>query len=140
MKKGVAGRVIGIVIIILCMGTAAYLYGKSQIDYLPFAEARGATDITVQIMGAPTKGSMHYDDDAHVLHFDLDDGKGTIMHIAYKGPKPEDLDTAMSKASKITAQGTFNKPSDTFVAENLLVKCPSKYQGQGETEHTYGKT
>ena len=140
MKKSAAGKVIGILIIIVCLGYAASLYKNSSMDYVPFAEAAKATDTTVQIMGAPTKGSMYYDEAGHMLHFNLDDGKGATMPVVYKGPKPEDLDTAMSKASKITAQGTYSPAQKTFVAENLLVKCPSKYQGQGDTERSYGKT
>ena len=140
MKKGMAGKIIGLAIIVVCLAAVPFLFKQTAMNYVPFAEAAKATDTTVQIMGAPTKGSMYYDEGQHMLHFSLDDGQGTVMPVVYKGAKPEDLDTAMSKASKITAQGTFNPSAKTFVAENLLVKCPSKYQGQGDTERTYGKT
>jgi cytochrome c-type biogenesis protein CcmE len=43
----------------------------------------------------------------------------------------------MTKAAKITAQGTYSKTQQVFQADNLLVKCPSKYQGT--TERSYGK-
>jgi cytochrome c-type biogenesis protein CcmE len=49
------------------------------------------------------------------------------------------LDSAMSKAVAINAQGTYDPARHVFVADNLLVKCPSKYQGQGTTERSYGK-
>ena len=61
------------------------------------------------------------------------------MPVIYQGPKPEDLDSAMTKAVAINAQGTYDPKQQVFVADNLLVKCPSKYQGQGATERSYGK-
>ena len=140
MNNSAVGKIIGVAIILICIAAVPALYKQSAMDYVPFAEAAKSTDTTVQIMGAPTKGSMYYDEAGHMLHFNLDDGRGTTMPVVYKGPKPEDLDTAMSKASKITAQGTYSKAAGTFVAENLLVKCPSKYQGQADTERSYGKT
>lgn len=140
MKQSTIGKVIGIVIILICVAAVPALFKQGAMDYVSFAEAAKATDTTVQIMGAPAKGSMFYDDSAHMLHFDLVDEHGSIMQTEYQGPKPEDLDTAMAKATKITAQGTYDKPSRTFVAENLLVKCPSKYQGQGDVQRSYGKT
>ena len=61
------------------------------------------------------------------------------MHVVYQGPKPEDLDSAMSKAVAINATGTYDAKQGAFVADTLLVKCPSKYQGQGTTDRSYGK-
>jgi cytochrome c-type biogenesis protein CcmE len=138
MNKKPVGRIIGVIIILACLAAVPALFKQSAMSYVPFAEAANATDTTVQIMGAPAKGSMYYDEAAHMLHFTLDDGSGHTMPVVYKGPKPEDLDTAMAKATKITAQGSYNRPSQTFVAENLLVKCPSKYQGQPGQERSYG--
>lgn len=134
------GKVIGIAIIVVCMAGVPFLFKQTAMSYVTFADARNATDSTVQIMGAPSKGSMYYDETEHMLHFTLADETGITMPVVYKGPKPEDLDTAMEKATKITAQGSFDRSTKTFVAENLLVKCPSKYQGQGETTRSYGSS
>ncbi|MGO8670049.1 MAG: cytochrome c maturation protein CcmE [Capsulimonadaceae bacterium] len=132
-----SGKLIGMSIIVACLGGSAVLFKQSLIDYVPFAQAARATDTTVQIMGAPVSGSMFYDDAAHMLHFNLADGAGAVMPVVYRGPKPEDLDTAAAKATKITAQGTYDPRSHTFVADNLLVKCPSKYQGNPDQERSY---
>jgi cytochrome c-type biogenesis protein CcmE len=134
------GKIIGVAIIVACLAGVPFLFKQTAMSYVPFAEAAKATDSTVQIMGAPSKGTMFYDEGTHMLHFTLVDTAGATMPVVYKGPKPEDLDTAMSKASKITAQGTYSPSTQAFVAENLLVKCPSKYQGQGSTERSYGSS
>ncbi|BDI32294.1 hypothetical protein CCAX7_43450 [Capsulimonas corticalis] len=134
------GLIIGVVIIISCLVFSAKLFKGSLINYVPFSEAREATGQTVQIMGAPAAGTMQYNTSEHALHFALTDEKGETMPVVFKGPKPEDLDTAMTKATKITAQGSYSPATSTFVAENLLVKCPSKYQGSNDSgERSYGK-
>ncbi len=109
-------------------------FKNNLVNAVPFAEAMKATDSDVQIMGAPVAGTMNYDSAAHALRFALRDTSGQTMPVVYKGPKPEDLDSAMSKAVAINAQGTYDPAQRVFVADNLLVKCPSKYQGQETTE------
>ena len=134
------GLIVGVAIIVACLVFSAKLFKGSLINYVPFSEARAATGETVQIMGAPAVGTLRYDTTEHALHFALLDGKGETMPVVFKGPKPDDLDTAMTKATKITAQGSYSPTTSTFIAENLLVKCPSKYQGAGDgTERSYGK-
>lgn len=130
------GAIIGLVIIVAAVIFCAVTFKGSLMNLVPFADARAATDANVQIMGAPVSGTMNYTDGA--LRFAMRDERGEIMPVVFKGPKPDDLDTAMSKASKITAQGCYNKTQGAFVADNLLVKCPSKYQSSpGGDERSY---
>lgn len=134
MKK--TGALIGLVIIVAVLAFSAVTFKTSLINYVPFREAMAATDSNVQIMGAPVNGTMAYADGE--LHFSMrENGTNAVMPVVFKGPKPDDLDTAMTKAAKITAQGTYSKTQQVFEADNLLVKCPSKYQGT--TERSYGK-
>jgi len=133
------GAVIGLVIIVAALAFSALAFKNNLVNAVPFAEAMKATDADVQIMGAPVKGTMIYDNAAHALRFNLQDTAGATMPVVYQGPKPEDLDSAMSKAVAINAQGTYDQKQRVFVADNLLVKCPSKYQGQGTTDRSYGK-
>lgn len=139
MKMNI-GAVVGLALIGGTMAFCGSTFKSALINYVPFAQARAATDTSVQIMGAPVAGTMQYDSAAHELRFSIRDAQGTLMPVVFKGPKPEDLDTAMTKATKITAQGTYNKAQQVFVADNLLVKCPSKYQGAGGSggDRSYG--
>ena len=137
MKK--VGPIIGLVIIVATLAFCATTFKRTMMAAVPFTEATHATDQTVQIMGTPVDGTMRYDNTRGALLFTMKDTQGTAMPVIFKGPKPEDLDTAMVKATKITAQGTYNPTQQAFVAENLLVKCPSKYQGQDGSERSYGK-
>ncbi len=132
------GAVIGLIIIIGALAFSAVAFKNNLVNAVPFAEAMRATDSDVQIMGAPIAGTMSYDSGAHALRFTmLEKSTGQTLPVAYKGPKPDDLDSAMSKAVAINAQGTYDPAQGVFVADNLLVKCPSKYQGQ-TTDRSYG--
>ena len=132
------GAVVGLVIIIGALGFSAVAFKNNLVNAVPFKEAEKATDSDVQIMGAPVQGTMSYDRSVHALRFALRDSSGQTLPVVYKGPKPEDLDSAMSKAIAINATGTYDPKQGVFVAETLLVKCPSKYQGQGTTQRSYG--
>jgi len=132
------GAVIGLVIIIGALGFSALAFKNNLVNSVPFSDAMRATDSDVQIMGKPVSGTMAYDTTAHALRFALRNDAGQTLSVIYKGPKPDDLDSAMSKAVAINAQGTYDPVKKEFVAENLLVKCPSKYQGQSTTDRSYG--
>lgn len=132
------GAMIGLAIIIAALAFSAVAFKNNLVNAVPFAEAMKATDSDVQVMGAPVAGTMSYDSSFHALRFTMRDPSGQTLPIVYKGPKPDDLDSAMSKAVAINAQGTYDPAQGAFVADNLLVKCPSKYQGQGTTERSYG--
>lgn len=134
MKK--TGALIGLAIIAAALIFSGMAFKSSLINYVPFQEARANTDSNVQIMGAPVNGTMQYENGA--LHFALrETATNAVMPVVFQGPKPDDLDTAMSKATQIGAQGAYDRRQQVFVADNLLVKCPSKYQGT--TERKYGK-
>jgi cytochrome c-type biogenesis protein CcmE len=78
---------------------------------------------------------MHYVQGA--LYFQIRDEQGHTMPVVFRGPKPDDLDSAMEKATKIGAQGTFDPNTQQFIADNLQVKCPSKYDS-APTTRSYG--
>lgn len=132
------GAVIGLMIIIGALAFSAVAFKNNLVNAVPFAEAMKATDSDVQVMGAPVPGTMSYDSDAHALRFTIrDPATGQLLPVTYKGPKPEDLDSAMSKAVAINVTGTYDPAQRVFAADKLLVKCPSKYQGQ-TTDRSYG--
>jgi cytochrome c-type biogenesis protein CcmE len=135
------GLIIGLIIIVSTLAFSMVVLKKSLVNYVSFNDARLATDSTVRIIGSPVAGTMFYDQTASALKFSISDEKGVVMPVVYHGPKPEDLDTAMSKAAKITAEGSFDPGQHVFTADNLLVKCPSKYQGDPNAqERSYGAT
>ena len=128
MKKGYWVAVI-LALGFVVLGLTAFQ--KTLTPYLSFEEARKAKG-TVQIMGALDKESDRYDTANQELSFDLLNEKGGRIRVSYRGTKPGNFKDAVS----VVAIGRFT--SGHIEAEKLLVKCPSKYQGE-EVEKQYGK-
>jgi len=123
---------IGAAIVLAFLALGLTTFTKSMTPYVSFDEAR-ASKRTVQVMGALEKGTSRYDIDTKTLHFTLVDEKTRVaLPVAYRDVKPANFEEAVS----IVAIGRFQ--NGAFQAEKLLVKCPSKYQGE-EAEKQYGK-
>ena len=121
----------GAVILVGFLALGLSTFTKSMTPYVSFDEAKKAGR-TVQVMGALEKGTSHFDTAAKVLNFHLVDPKtNEVIPVAYSDTKPANFEDAIS----IVAIGKYD--GKTFVAEKLLVKCPSKYQGE-EVEKQYG--
>ena len=121
------GAIIGLVVILAALAFGAATLKNSLVNYLSFPDAMQATDSTVQIMGVPQQASVA--PDGAGLRFTMADGQGHVMPVLLTGTKPEDFDSAAARGYKIAAVGTYSPAQNTFVADSLLVKCPSKYQG-----------
>ena len=124
MKKGywTAG---GLAFVFVLLGVTAFT--KTLTPYLSFDEARKARG-TVQVMGGLDKTSDRYDTTTQRLFFDLVDDRGARMPVTYGGVRPANFKDAIS----IVAIGRYS--GDHFEAENLLVKCPSKYQAEADKQ------
>ena len=129
MKKAYG---IGAVVVLAFLALGLTTFTRSMTPYVSFDEAR-ASKRTVQVMGALEKGTSRYDIESKTLHFTLLDVKTNVaLPVAYRDVKPANFEEAVS----IVAIGRFQ--NGAFQAEKLLVKCPSKYQGE-EAERQYGK-
>jgi cytochrome c-type biogenesis protein CcmE len=127
MKKGyVVAAVLAVGFLVL--GVTAFR--TTLTPYVTFDVAM-KTAGSVQVMGSLEKGSEKYDAGSQTLAFSIVDEHGRTLPVLYRGIKPANFRDALS----IVAIGRWQ--SGALQAEKLLVKCPSKYQGQ-ETERQYG--
>ncbi len=129
MKSLKPGPLIGAGIILAALITGAVYFKGSLISYISFqqAVASAGSGSTVQILGAPIRDDTYYDQQANSLNFILREPKtGLTMPVVFKSPKPDNFDEAL----QVTAIGHYDPESKQFEADNLLVKCPSKYAGQ----------
>lgn len=80
-------------------------------------------------------GTVKTDFSNHSISFDAKDEKGTKVTIVHTGD-PVNL----KDATRVVAVGSFK--GDVFQSSQLLVKCPSKYEGEsgkpGNKEGDYG--
>lgn len=126
-----AKYIIGGIIIVLFMIWGASAFFKTTIQYVSIEKARFSTK-TVQVMGKIDFDKVNYNADDSRLEFAVYDAEAeskmnaTTMNVVYYGVVPGNFDQATSVVLKGKSDG--NK----FVAEQMLVKCPSKYQGEGE--------
>jgi cytochrome c-type biogenesis protein CcmE len=114
-----------IVIIVAALGYGASAFVHSVTPYVTFDEARHAA-ATVQVMGNLDKSSIRFGADK-TIDFALTSKDGDKLPVSFAGTQPSDL----KMASQVTAIGHYD--GAVFRADNLLVKCPSKYQGQTTT-------
>lgn len=112
---------IGIVLIIIFSAFAFYSFSSTLNPYVTFAEAAQRSG-TVQVSGYLIDDNIHYDLGSRQLQFKLEDEEGTRVPVTYAGVKPDNMEHAES----VVVIGKFD--GDVFVAERLLVKCPSKYE------------
>lgn len=110
---------------VLVVAFAAYgftSFRSNLTPYVSFEEAmsRGAK---VQVAGSLVPDSTQYAEATEELHFGLEDESGRRMDVHYAGVKPGNFEEAI----QVVAIGSYREGA--FHAEQLLVKCPSKYQG-----------
>ena len=104
-------------------------FRKSMTPYISFVEAKRTTAL-VQVNGVLASKNYVLKREEQFLEFDLKDDKGEVMTVEYRGVIPGNFDQATS----VVAIGRFN--GGRFHAEQLLVKCPSKYQDVANPEKT----
>ena len=114
-----------IALILLALGFGVTALGAAVTPYVSVAEAQ-ATGRAVQVYGFLTDmGGYTAQGD---FRFGLKDELGQTMEVVYPKGKPSNFEQAIG----IVAIGQYDAGSKTFRADELLVKCPSKYQEQAD--------
>lgn len=114
--------IIALIVVVVFLVFGAFSLKKSLTPYVSFAQAQKGG--TVQIIGKLVSGTDYYDSQSQKLAFMLTEEEGRLqIKVLYDGVKPGNFE----QATEIVAIGEYQ--SGTFEADQLLVKCPSKYQG-----------
>ena len=121
MKKS---YIIGTVVIIAALAVTMFSFKSTLTSYVTINEAKAGGQ-HVQVAGVLVDGSTGYDVDNNLLIFSLKEPAGDEMIVHYNKSKPANFENA----DKIVAVGKYDKTRQVFVANELLVKCPSKYEG-----------
>ncbi len=119
-------KVIAALVLLLIAGVFGVTsFKKSMTPYVSFHDARQANGL-VQVNGVLADKNYVLKKDEQYLEFKLKDSRGEVMNVEYRGVVPGNFDQATS----IVAIGHY--ANDRFEADQLLVKCPSKYQTSAE--------
>ena len=117
--------VLAVALLGVAVGVGVTSFKKTVTPYISFAEARRSSGL-VQVNGVLADKKYVLEPDRQYLSFRLRDAKGEVMPVEYRGVVPGNFDQATS----VVAIGRYQ--GERFEAEQLLVKCPSKYQAEAE--------
>lgn len=115
--------IFGILIIVVFIIFASMNFQKSLTPYVSLSEAM-AKGKTVQVKGERVEGSEAFDMNAKTFNFRIRDKEGQEVLVIYNGVKPSNFE----RAKEIVAKGRYH--AGAFEADELLVKCPSKYEAE----------
>jgi len=106
---------------LVALGASSFI--SSMTPYVvSFDDVRASTADKIQVPGDVVRAKTTYDKERASLVFSLKDPKGEEMEVVYQGTRPANFD----QANRVVAIGKYR--DGAFRAEQLLVKCPSKYQ------------
>lgn len=119
---------IHIISVVLIAGAIALLISATgdMSSYSSFADARKSSK-EVKIAGTLAKDrDMVYNPDKDPNHFSfyLSDDKGEVQQVVLLAPKPQDFELS----EQVVAIGKWKE--ETFIANSVLMKCPSKYKNE----------
>jgi cytochrome c-type biogenesis protein CcmE len=122
MKFVIGGVVVAVVIGVLI----ATSFSGSTSDYLTVAEVKAlGPDQTrnTRVSGEIVPDSVDWNTRELHLAFQIEDATGQLA-ISYYGPQPDMLVDAV----EAVVVGKYDPTAQVFEAEELLMKCPSKYE------------
>lgn len=129
MKKS---HIIGIIVIALAIGIIMTTAGDAS-TYVSFGDAielaKDGNSTKVHVVGRLKKDDqghivgMQYDPmmDPNYFSFTLVDTNRFEQRVVYFSPKPQDFE----RSEQVVITG--NMQNEVFVADKILLKCPSKY-------------
>ena len=128
--KFVAGGIlIGLAVVYLIYSSAR----QTMVYYLTTSEVMekvpSVYNERIRLSGKLQPGSLNWDGTGIRAEFNLTDDKAKVIKVVYQGVVPDGLKTA----EEVVAEGRY-LPAGFFQADNLLVKCPSKYESAKNTK------
>ena len=119
-KKYLVGIVLGIVALVV----AFFALDTKQIEYGTFSRA-AQTGRMVQVKGVWVKDRPTTMDHS-TFSFYMRDDSARVMQVTYDGGRPNNFEISREVVCKGRIEG------ERFVANDILTKCPSKYEGTAD--------
>lgn len=123
--------IVGTILAALVVVTAVLVLENKKIEYMDFTGAE-ASGRKVQVAGTWVKeNGCNYDPASNQFRFTMRDEKGRALPVVLDGAKPNNFEISTS----LVATGVVE--NGTLRASNILTKCPSKYESNGEGLNPY---
>jgi cytochrome c-type biogenesis protein CcmE len=114
----VVAVVIGVLIVTSFSGSTSDYLTVAQVKALEPEQSRNS-----RVVGAIVSDSVNWNTRELHLTFEIEDETGRLP-ISYHGPQPDMLVDAV----EAVVIGKYDPTVQVFEAEELLMKCPSKYE------------
>jgi cytochrome c-type biogenesis protein CcmE len=113
-------------VIVAAIGFGAVSFMETNVEYGDFHQAVEVAR-KVQIKGVWVQDrETSFDPQTNLFSFYMVDDNGRTEHILFEGAKPNNFEIA----DAIVVKGTWS--AGAFHADEILTKCPSKYEGDTE--------
>ena len=120
-----AKSIVGFVLILGFSSLLLMNFGSQVGGYMDFEQAE-ATGSTAHVVGMWVEAdAFRYDAQNNIFSFRMQDEEGNIRLVHYANPKPANFEDA----EQVVIEGRPGQ-NGVFEAENIIVKCPSKYNDQ----------
>lgn len=128
-------HILSIVVIAIAIVMVISMTGDAS-SYVTFTEAKQLTEKgyqnNIHVVGVLPKSEngevlgIEESPDKLSFKFDMIDEKGFRQKVLFAEPIPTDF----TRSEQVVIVGSYN--GDSFIAEKILLKCPSKYQEDPE--------
>lgn len=118
------GPLVTAVVALLAMGAVVAAFMSNASPYVTVAQAKQLRGDRMHLAGDILPGTLHIDVAHAEVTFQVKDANGEVMTIVNRGEIPAN----MGEATKVVAIGGMQ--GDQFVSEQLLLKCPSRYESK----------
>ncbi|MGL4651292.1 MAG: cytochrome c maturation protein CcmE [Caldilineaceae bacterium] len=126
--KFVIGGLLLIAVVIFLMVQATVTTGAYYMTVTEVArEGASLVGERVRVSGQVVAGSEDWQAREMTLRFRIQDEAGAELPIVFFGPRPDNF----QRAAEAIAEGTM-LADGSFQANDLLLKCPSRYEEQPE--------
>lgn len=117
-----------VIIVIIAIAIGAIIVSINDAStYVGFSAAQDTPGTRYTVIGELDKDApMHFDARRQEFTFTAIDKDGKRCLVVYNQPKPQDFE----RSEEITMKGFAS--DSAFVAEEILMKCPSKYNEQNQ--------
>ncbi|MCC5908069.1 MAG: cytochrome c maturation protein CcmE [Balneolaceae bacterium] len=119
--------IIGVVSIVLFTSLLMYNFGNSIDSYVNFEQANDRANS--HVIGT-WESAEHYGFSRETMQFSfhMKDQDGNVRRVVYPRPKPNNFE----QATQLVVVGEMR--NNVFHANEMLMKCPSKYNDPSELE------
>jgi cytochrome c-type biogenesis protein CcmE len=119
--------IIGVISIVLFTSLLMYNFGNSIDSYVNFEQA--ADRATSHVIGTWESSEAYgFSRETMQFSFHMKDQDGNVRRVVYPRPKPNNFE----QATQLVVIGELR--NNVFHANEMLMKCPSKYNDPSELE------